>query len=295
MPYDLIRISPRRYSVVNSDTGVIHAKHSILKNAKAQIRLLNSLKGGKLKGKEIDQFVKGSYEDRKGKTTKIGEYELDKSLSNATVKVYHDPKTGKTVVANRGTKSTSLSDWTNNMAYAVGLYDKTGRYKQAEETQKKAIAKYGKDSISNVGHSQGAIITRKLKDKGLTNELINVNPASKGEKVRKGETVIKSSGDVVSALVPKGKRVKVIRAKSYNPLTEHSSSILEGDERVYGNGLVSIGQVPDRRMVGRDPSTYTPRGLGGCMGCMGMCGGGSGIVPTIYDNALPSYFPKRYS
>jgi hypothetical protein len=112
--------------------------------------------------------------------------------------------------------------------------------------------KYGKESITNVGHSQGAIITRNLKDKGLTNQLINVNPASKGEKIRRGETVIKSSGDVVSALVPKGKNVKVIRAKTYNPLAEHSADILEGNQTLYGEG-----------MVGTKPSSYTPRMVGG--------------------------------
>ena len=224
--------------------------------------------GGALKGTEVNQFVKASYEDRKGKTAQIGDYQLDKSLSNATTKVYHDPVTNKTVVANRGTKSTSLRDWSNNVLYAVGLYDKTGRYKQAEDTQKKAIEKYGKESITNVGHSQGAIITRNLKDKGLTNQLINVNPASKGEKIRRGETVIKSSGDVVSALVPKGKQVKIIRAKTYNPLAEHSADILEGNQTLYGEGMpdrvpVSIGRVPDRRMVGTKPSSYTPRMVGG--------------------------------
>lgn len=234
-------------------------------------------KGGALKGDEVNKFVKASYEDRKGKTERIGDYELDKSLSNATTKVYHDPKTNKVVVANRGTKSTSLRDWSNNAMYAVGLYNKTGRYKQAEDTQRKAIEKYGKESITNVGHSQGAIITRNLKDKGLTNELINVNPASKGEKIRRGETVIKSSGDIVSALVPTGKQVKIIPATSYNPLTEHSSDILEGNKTMYGKGKVSIGRVPDRRMVGVTSSSYTPRNLGGCC-----CGGSLDYLPKRY-------------
>lgn len=287
MPYDLIRISPRRYQVINSDTGVVHAKHSLLKDAKAQIRLLNAVKqgfikkGGALKGKEVDQFVKASYEDKKGSTKNIGDYKLDKSLSSSKAKVYHDPKTGKTVVANRGTKGT-VSDWSNNAMYAVGLYNKTDRAKQAEATQKKVNAKYGKENVTNVGHSQSGETIRELNKKGLVNQSIVVNPASKGEKVRKNETVIRSSGDVVSALVPKGKQVHTIKAKSWNPLTEHSSSIITGKsaERSYGKG-----------MVGTNPNTYTPR-TGGCMGCMGMCGG---AMPTIYDNSLPSYFPKRYS
>lgn len=306
MPYDLIRVAPKHYSVINSDTGVVHAKHSLLKDAKAQIRLLNAVKqgfipkrkGGALKGKEVDQFVKASYEDKKGSTKNIGDYKLDKSLSNAKAKVYHDPKTGKTVVANRGTKGT-ISDWSNNAMYAIGLYNKTNRAKQAEATQKKVNAKYGKENVTNVGHSQSGETIRELNKKGLVNQSIVVNPASKHEKVRKNETVIRSSGDIVSALVPKGKNVHTIKAKSWNPLTEHSSSIITGKdaERSYGKGKkvpqgqISIGLVPNRVMVGTNPSTYTPRTVGGCMGCMGMCGG---AMPTIYDNSLPLDFPKRY-
>ena len=157
---------PKQADFVKSTQAEINAKRRATIQAK-RLRGGCECEGGALKGTEVNQFVKASYEDRKGKTAQIGDYKLDKGLSNATTKVYHDPVTNKTVVANRGTKSTSLRDWTNNAMYAVGLYDKTGRYKQAEDTQKKAIEKYGKESITNVGHSQGAIITRNLKDKGL--------------------------------------------------------------------------------------------------------------------------------
>lgn len=46
MPYELKKISPRRYEVVNSETGMVHAKHTSLKNAKAQIRLLQAVEHG---------------------------------------------------------------------------------------------------------------------------------------------------------------------------------------------------------------------------------------------------------
>jgi hypothetical protein len=239
MPYELIKISPRRYQVINSETGVVHAKYSTLKNAKAQIRLLDSLEGGALSGRDIKNMISSSYE-KKGKK-QIGENKLDESLSNKKVKVYHNAKTGAVSVVNRGTTGT-ISDWANNAVYGVlgtKAYKKTDRYKQAKKTQEKAVAKYGKENITNVGHSQGSIIARELNKEGLTNQVIAVNPASKGEKVRKNEVVIKSSGDIVSALVPKGKNVKVIKAASFNPLAQHSAKIIRGadNKKMFGTGM----------------------------------------------------------
>ena len=150
------------------------------------------MKGGALSGRDIKNMVSSSYE-KKGKK-KVGEHILDESLSNKKVKVYNNPKTGKTTVVNRGTVGT-VSDWANNAIYGVlgtKAYKKTDRYKQAKKTQQKVNAKYGKENVTNVGHSQGSIIARELNKEGLTNQIINVNPASKAEKVAKNETVIKS-------------------------------------------------------------------------------------------------------
>ena len=59
-------------------------------------------------------------------------------------------------------------------------YIQTPRYKRALDTQQKAIRKYGKVN-TNIGHSQGAIITRLLNKAGLTDEIINLNSAYKFE------------------------------------------------------------------------------------------------------------------
>ena len=82
----------------------------------------------------------------------------------------------------------------------------------------------------------------------------------------KNEEIIKSSLDPVSIFVPKDKNVKVIPSKTYNPLLEHSPKIIRGEDtkQIFGKGKVSIGHVPDIRMVGMNPSSYTPR-VGGCM------------------------------
>jgi len=235
MPYELIKISPRRYQVINSETGVVHAKHSTLKNAKAQIRLLDSLEGGALTGKEVKKLTKASYEKGKARPAKIGDLELDKSLTTREAAVYHNPKTGEAVVTHRGTQG--ASDWLNNLALGVGLYKKTDRYAKGKDVQKKVNAKYGKDKVITTAHSQSGALVHELIKEGLVNKSIEVNPARLPfQKVMKNETIIKSSGDPVSIFVPKDKNVKVIKSKTYNPLLEHSAKIIKGaeNEKLYG-------------------------------------------------------------
>ena len=199
------------------------------------------MKGKALPVNEIQKFVEASYEGKKGDTERIGTYVLDKELSTRKAKVYHDPTTGKTVVANRGTTGT-LSDWHNNLQYLRGKYDDTDRMKQAEDVQRKTIAKYGKVD-TNVGHSQGGIITRKLNEKGLTGEVINLNPASMFEKQKENEFVIRSKSDPVSllhALNPWAKKQNTTTTSgSMNLLKEHGSNILSrlDPSKIIGSGI----------------------------------------------------------
>lgn len=151
-------------------------------------------KGGKLKATEVKDFLNASY--RKTPPDDLDGYTLDKSLSSATAKVYYNPQTNHAVVAHRGTKG--KMDWTNNLAYAVGAYTHTNRYKQGKAVQDRAEAKYGKQNISTLGYSQGAILARKLG--ADTKEVINVNGAYLGERPAKNEYNIRSSTDVISGL-----------------------------------------------------------------------------------------------
>jgi hypothetical protein len=207
----------------------------------------------KLSTKEINQFVKASYDKTLNKQNeKIGDYYLDNDLSTRKAKVYYDPKHDKVIVANRGTTSTA-SDWFNNYKYITGSYDKTDRMKQAKKVQKEAIDKYGRVDV-NIGHSQGAVITRKLNDLGLTNEVINVNPAITTERQKKNEHNIRSSRDIVSMpslLNPfmKNKKNLTIKADTFNPLTEHSADILERiPEQMIGRGVFSDNEPLKKRV-----------------------------------------------
>jgi hypothetical protein len=191
------------------------------------------VEGGKRSAKEIKKFLDASYQDKPPE--KIDGWILDKKLSNDTGKVYYNPKTKEAVVAHRGTKG--LTDWGNNLAYALGMYEYTSRFKKGKSVQDKAEAKYGKKNISTLGHSQGSILSRKLG--ADTKEIINVNPAYLFETPAKNEYNIRSSSDVVSGLFAPVAKTREILFPKYSKkrditipaetdvIGEHSYSILD--------------------------------------------------------------------
>ena len=258
MPYQIRKIRNKKlYSVKNPITGQIHSAHTTKKNAKKQIQLLMAIEhgfkpkgydsdsgsdsdsdvegGAKANGRmrvgmgvndaELKNFVKASY--KKKKDAKVEGYELDRNLSTKRTKVY--TKDGKAIVAHAGTDS--ITDWANNLLIPFGLHTYSSRYKNAKKIQEEANKKYGKENIETISHSQSGHIANNLAKEGLTqkgqNTTLNpaiLNPFDK----HKGVSVVKSSGDVVSALTHTGKHDKVIKAKTYNPLKEHSPDILGG-------------------------------------------------------------------
>jgi len=198
------------------------------------IRRGNRIVGGAVAAKDLQQFIEQSYKEEPSPV--IGNFVIDPDLSTYTTKVYTNPDTHQTVVAHRGTKGTW--DWGNNLAYAMGLYDYTDRFKQGKDTQNKAESKYGKENISTIGHSQGAVLSRKLGQD--TKEIINVNPAWVGEAPSSNEYNIRSSFDPVSALFMPYAAIQsylnpkftqshniTIPSKSYiDPRGEHKANIL---------------------------------------------------------------------
>jgi hypothetical protein len=235
MPYVIRKIRNQPYySVKNAQTGVIHSSHTTKANALKQVKLLMAIdhgfKGGAkangrirvgmgLTKKETQDFITASYA-RKKNANEVNGYKLDRQLSSKQNKVYVNPE-GKVVIANAGTSD--LLDWANNAYVPLGLYHTTKRYKDIENIQKKAIEKYGKENITNVGHSQAGEALRNLANRGLTNEAVAVNPFILGDK-HEGVDVIRSSGDLVSLMTPNVK--ETIESKSWNPLVEHHQNIL---------------------------------------------------------------------
>jgi hypothetical protein len=196
--------------------------------------------GGKLKVKHLKEILNSSYS--KTPQAQIDDFVLDKQLSNAYAKVYHNPKTKQTVIAHRGTQG--LLDWGNNIVY--GLFGKTGykltpRFRNAKKVQEATVKKYGYKELTTIGHSQGGLNAEILGQKGK--EVITLNKATRAFSNKQGEKQhdVSTTGDVVSKLNPfqkKTKNVVSIKSKSYNPIKEHVLPVLEGldEEMEIGEG-----------------------------------------------------------
>lgn len=190
---------------------------------KELIKALTELEGAGIDQSELKKFVDAGYKKKKD-VKNIDGYVLDTELSTRRDKIYVDPKTGKAVHTISGTDS--LKDWSNNLLIPFGLHSKTNRYKNAEETQKKANAKYGKQNVSVISHSQSGNIADNLAKRDLVgDENITLNPAIIG-KPSKNVKVVKSYFDPVSYFTKTKKSDVVLKPTSINPLTEHSTKIL---------------------------------------------------------------------
>ena len=201
--------------------------------------------GGKISTKDFNLMLKETYKKPQDRDKHIGDYYIDESLSTPENVVYHNPKTGETKVAYRGTGS-SLSDWGNNALYTFGLHNSSKRYKRANEIQKQVERKYGTENLDVLGHSQSGAFSQEI-GKNAKNVIV-LNPASHPlySPKTKNTTVVRSKGDVVSGLKylnplnwGKKKTADVeIEAKTYNPVTEHIPSVLERlpEEQILGNG-----------------------------------------------------------
>jgi hypothetical protein len=177
---------------------------------------------GSLGKKASKLFLEQSYKDN---PQPIGKFKIDSELSTDRSKVWINPK-GQAVVAHQGSKG--IDDWTKyNPSILLGQYKNTKRYKDIEKVQKDVNAKYGKENVETVSHSQTGVASHILAKKGLTEsgQSVTLNPAIIGRK-SKDLKVYRSSGDIVSALTKLDRGDEVIPSKSYNPIANHSPSIL---------------------------------------------------------------------
>ena len=199
--------------------------------------------GGKISAKDFELMLKETYKTPAKRDKHIGDYYIDESLSTPENVVYHNPKTGETKVAYRGTEGT-LKDWGNNALYAMGLHNQSKRYKRAADIEKKVEQKYGTENLDVLGHSQSGAFAQEI-GKNAKNTIV-LNPASHPlySPKTKNATIVRSKGDSVSALkylnpLNWGKKADIeIEAKTYNPVTEHMPSVLERlpENTILGNG-----------------------------------------------------------
>jgi len=202
------------------------------------------MKGGKISVENIKKLIQQSY---KSSLSNVDDYVIDNELSGQRAQVYKKKGTNEAVVVHRGTKG--LEDLGNDVKLALGFdISNTNRVKHAKEVQQKAEQKYGSQNVSTVGHSLGSHISSQVGQN--SKEIINLNkavvPANLGKTISSKETNIRSSKDVISSLLPfqrnRGKTITVENT-SNNPLTEHSTSILDRlpQNQMVGEGFIKIG------------------------------------------------------
>lgn len=105
--------------------------------------------------------------DPKGKhKDELHGWERDVSLSGPDHTVYH--KAGKAKVAYRGTRPSNFKDLAADALLAVGLQDKSNRFKRAVRTAERVKQKYGDVSVTghSLGGAQAAYVSRAVGVKG---------------------------------------------------------------------------------------------------------------------------------
>jgi hypothetical protein len=172
-------------------------------------------------------------ENKQGKEMGKYGYQIDKKLSNENQQVYFNPETKKLLYNVTG--SHNVSDWVNSdLKLALGIrknegkpiiergieallpnswkkgfdrgyenvfggFKDTTRYKEADETLKKAKAKYGPAETTITGHSLGGRIVQDIAKK---NDKVYALDSGQtiGQKVKGGpnRNIYRTAGDVVS-------------------------------------------------------------------------------------------------
>ncbi|RZK22234.1 MAG: hypothetical protein EOO43_09855 [Flavobacterium sp.] len=195
--------------------------------------------GGKINVKTLKSMISNGYSRKPKDKDTIDGYVLDKELSGERAQVYHNPETNHLVVNHRGTQG--LHDVITDIRLMFG--DKSNkRFQHGKTITDKALKKYDTDYVTMTGHSLGASVAKEA-NKEHGKETIVVNPAvvptDLTTKQRKNDTIIRSTLDPISMLRNlnpwRSKKNTIdIKAKSINPLTEHSSKVLDrlGDRDV---------------------------------------------------------------
>ena len=179
------------------------------------------MKGGKISSVNLQKMIKASYDVNFNED--IDGYKKDNSLSNSEITCFYNSSLNHCVAVFRGTEGT-VTDWSNNAKYSVGLYDTTDRLSRARDAYNKIISKYGEKNVTLVGHSQSAVITRKLG--ANAKEIINFNGANLGEKNLDNEYNIRSSTDIVSQVKPISDVYNKIETNKTNTLKSVANLVL---------------------------------------------------------------------
>jgi hypothetical protein len=219
-------------------------------------------KGGALSSHVMSDLLAQSYEtkNKKKRKTEIDGFHIDPSLSGERVQVWYNPTTKQAVVVHRGTAG--FQDVMTDARLFFG--DKSGkRFRHAENIQKKAEAKYGKEHVSTLGHSLGSSVAEKVgqdsKEVLTLNKPTTLEDLAKGKKVSEKQTDVRTKYDPVSILRPyqKGNDAIEIESTTWNPLAEHKTDTLKRLDEDVMIGRGSLGGI--MRGTGSGSSRVVPQ------------------------------------
>jgi hypothetical protein len=167
---------------------------------------------------------------KQGKVMKRYGYKIDKDLSNDNQQVYYNSSEKKLLYNVAGTHN--LSDVGTDVYLGLGKLKDTKRYKQADETLKKAKAKYGVSNATISGHSLGATIAQGIAKPEDKEYSLNAGYTI-GQKTKGGnQHNYRTQGDVVSLLGSNSNNLQTFGKKEN---TSVLGSFLKG-------GILGVGQ-----------------------------------------------------
>jgi len=163
----------------------------------------------KSKKLSLHTVLKNSYASKDKQKTALDSYgyAYDPELSNDNQQVYYNKGKNKLLYSIAGTHN--LSDWGTDAYLAMGHLKDTNRYKNSEETLKKAKKKYGVTNATIAGHSLGGAIGQYV---GSANDQVLTldKGATIGQRSRQNEKAYRSTGDAVSLLNANSKNMTTL-------------------------------------------------------------------------------------
>ena len=170
---------------------------------------------------QLRPILEASYsKNKKANSLLAGQnYTLDKRLSTKEAKVFISPN-GTPNIAVRGSKS--VKDFLiSDPLLALGLGNLDPRQKATDKLIKKTKKKYGSDP-NLYGHSLAGALIDDAKTKGtITTFNKGTGLNGFGKKIKKNQTDIRTSGDLVSLISKTQKGKKKITIKNNNVLKSH--------------------------------------------------------------------------
>jgi hypothetical protein len=161
----------------------------------------------------LSKVIKVGYksQNKQQKNMKKYGYKLDKDLSNDNQQVYYNKNQNKLLYNVSGTHN--LKDVGTDVYLALGKLKNTNRYKEADETLKKAKAKYNINKATITGHSLGASIAQGISKPEDQEYSLNAGYTIGQKTKANNQHNYRTQGDVVSLLGTGSKNLKTIGKK----------------------------------------------------------------------------------